>query len=65
MNSLTKDDKKIFFEDIHEIKKEYELLIKKKSFSEAEQYKRLKIREHILKNIKNLIEIRERLYGSK
>lgn len=65
MNNLTKEDKKIFFEDIHEIKNGYDLLVRNNSFAEAEKYKRLKIKEHILKNSKKLIDIRERLYGSK
>jgi len=64
MNNLTEEEKKIFFKDLHQVQRRYNQLIDKESFKEAEEYKKNRMRQHILINKEKLLKLREKIHGS-
>jgi len=65
MLKITEEEKKLFFEDITPIRRQYNFFIVTKGFIFAEEFKKTYIREYILKNKDRLLNLRDRIYGSK
>ena len=62
ISNLTDSDKKLFFENMAEIQKEYDRLYKEESFLKAEEFKKTKVKEYLIGNKKELLSLRERLF---
>ena len=61
MSNLTDDDKKLFFDNIHYIQKQYNVVIEELGFDVAEIYKQDEIREYLRVNKDTLLEIRKKI----
>lgn len=61
MSNLTDDDKKLFFDNIHYIQKQYNVVIEELGFDVAEIYKQDEIREYLKVNKDTLLEIRKKI----
>lgn len=65
MNSITQEDKNIFFEGLHLIQEGYNEIFVSKSFKDAEDYKFEMMKKYIDQNKEKLLRLREKVHGSK
>jgi len=64
MSKITDEDKKLFFDDIHPIQGQYNIMVRYKSFEEAEAYKENAIKHYILSVRDKLLKLRDKVNGS-
>jgi len=65
MSKITEKEKKLFFDDLTVIRRQYSYFLITKGFDVAEEFKKKYIKEYILENKNKLLNLREKIYGSK
>jgi len=65
MLKLEEEEKKLFFEDLTEVRRQYSFFLVTRGFVLAEEFKKKYMRRHILENKEKLISLRKKIYGSK
>lgn len=59
MSSISEEDKKIFFDNLHVVQKNYSYILREKNFKDAEDYKKDRVKRYIIENKDKLLELRK------